>query len=99
MPLVENMLQNLGGSFKLYKFEETSSWGANDQIVISSDDKASSITLEFDEQNEAKQQGEMQRLLTWLEKEIQRKEETKSLPSQNNTTEVPNTAKYNKPQG
>ena len=99
LPLVENMLQNLGGSFKLYKFEETSSWGANDQIVISSDDKASSITLEFDEQNEAKQQGEMQRLLTWLEKEIQRKEETKSLPSQNNTTEVPNTAKYNKPQG
>jgi len=83
MPLIENMLQNLGGSFKLYKFEETSSWGANDQIVISSDDDVSSITLEFDEQNEAKQQGEMQRLLTWLEKEIQRKEASATIPAQN----------------
>ena len=92
MPLVENMLQNLGDSFKSYKFEETSSWGANDQIVISSDDTVlnankkkvpvSSITLEFDEQNEAKQQAEMQRLLTWLEKEIQRKEAASPPPAQ-----------------
>jgi hypothetical protein len=44
------------------------------KITITSDDGKSSIQLEFDYAKESQQQGEMQRLMTWLEKEIQKKQ-------------------------
>jgi hypothetical protein len=73
LPMVENMVQNLGDAFKLYKVETTGML-AGDEITITSDDGKSSIQLEFDYQKESQQQGEMQRLMTWLEKEIQKKQ-------------------------
>ena len=73
LPMVENMVQNLGDEFKLYTVETTGML-AGDEITITSDDGKSSIQLEFDYQKESQQQGEMQRLMTWLEKEIQKKQ-------------------------
>jgi hypothetical protein len=73
LPMVENMVQNLGDEFKLYTVETTGMLGG-DEITITSDDGKSSIQLEFDYQKESQQQGEMQRLMTWLEKEIQKKQ-------------------------
>ena len=73
LPMVENMVQNLGDEFKLYTVETTGTL-AGDKITITSDDGKSSIQLEFDYQKESQQQGEMQRLMTWLEKEIQKKQ-------------------------
>lgn len=73
LPMVENMVQNLGDAFKLYEVKTTGML-AGDEITITSDDGKSSIQLEFDYQKESQQQGEMQRLMTWLEKEIQKKQ-------------------------
>ena len=73
LPMVENMVQNLGDEFKLYTVKTTGML-AGDEITITSDDGKSSIQLEFDYQKESQQQGEMQRLMTWLEKEIQKKQ-------------------------
>jgi hypothetical protein len=73
LPMVENMVQNLGDEFKLYTVETTGTL-AGDKITITSDDGKSSIQLEFDYDKESQQQGEMQRLMTWLEKEIQKKQ-------------------------
>jgi hypothetical protein len=73
LPMVENMVQNLGDEFKLYTVETTGML-AGDEITITSDDGKSSIQLEFDYDKESQQQGEMQRLMTWLEKEIQKKQ-------------------------
>ena len=77
LPMVENMIQNLGDDFARYKVKTTGML-AGDEITITSGDGESSITLEFDYQKESQQQGEMQRLMTWLEKEIQRKEAAKA---------------------
>jgi hypothetical protein len=78
--MVENMVQNLGDAFKLYTVETTGML-AGDEITITSDDGKSSIQLEFDYQKESQQQGEMQRLMTWLEKEIQKKQAAKTASS------------------
>jgi hypothetical protein len=80
LPMVENMVQNLGDAFKLYTVETTGML-AGDEITITSDDGKSSIQLEFDYQKESQQQGEMQRLMTWLEKEIQKKQAAKTASS------------------
>ena len=80
LPMVENMVQNLGDEFKLYTVETTGML-AGDEITITSDDGKSSIQLEFDYQKESQQQGEMQRLMTWLEKEIQKKQAAKTASS------------------
>lgn len=80
LPMVENMVQNLGDEFKLYTVETTGML-AGDEITITSDDGKSSIQLEFDYQKESQQQGEMQRLMTWLEKEIQKKQAAKAASS------------------
>ena len=82
LPMVENMVQNLGDAFKLYKVETTGML-AGDEITITSDDGKSSIQLEFDYQKESQQQGEMQRLMTWLEREIQKKQASATIPAQN----------------
>jgi len=94
LPMVENMVQNLGDEFKLYTVKTTGML-AGDEITITSDDGKSSIQLEFDYQKESQQQGEMQRLMTWLEKEIQKKQDAKTASS---PTKVEiNTTQYNKP--
>lgn len=80
LPMVENMVQNLGDEFKLYTVETTGML-AGDEITITSDDGKSSIQLEFDYQKESQQQGEMQRLMTWLEKEIQKEQAAKTASS------------------
>jgi hypothetical protein len=80
LPMVENMVQNLGDEFKLYTVKTTGML-AGDEITITSDDGKSSIQLEFDYQKESQQQGEMQRLMTWLEKEIQKKQAAKTASS------------------
>jgi hypothetical protein len=80
LPMVENMVQNLGDEFKLYTVETTGML-AGDEITITSDDGKSSIQLEFDYDKESQQQGEMQRLMTWLEKEIQKKQAVKTASS------------------
>ena len=80
LPMVENMVQNLGDEFKLYTVETTGMLGW-DEITITSDDGKSSIQLEFDYQKESQQQGEMQRLMTWLEKEIQKEQAAKTASS------------------
>ena len=80
LPMVENMVQNLGDEFKLYTVKTTGML-AGDEITITSDDGKSSIQLEFDYQKESQQQGEMQRLMTWLEKEIQKKQAAKAASS------------------
>jgi len=80
LPMVENMVQNLGDEFKLYTVETTGML-AGDEITITSDDGKSSIQLEFDYEEESQQQGEMQRLMTWLEKEIQKKQAAKAASS------------------
>ena len=80
LPMVENMVQNLGDEFKLYTVKTTGML-AGDEITITSDDGKSSIQLEFDYQKESQQQGEMQRLMTWLEKEIQEKQAAKAASS------------------
>ena len=80
LPMVENMVQNLGDEFKLYTVKTTGML-AGDEITITSDDGKSSIQLEFDYQKESQQQGEMQRLMTWLEKEIQKEQAAKTASS------------------